>query len=454
MKERIEGAKTAVKLNAQEVFERHLTDAMHFIHMQPGLKMLGEIARSDDFKTKYGNLGQEIVLDHLDSVATQGASSNRIPWIDWIRNSTSKGAIAFRLASNVVHTSQLPFAAYHAGGPVWWGKGLWNAVSEQGQDFLRANAAETYARGGGEPAQLDAEALGKVTRAGFYLARNIDKWTAQATFMGRYLKEMSKKNPEWSVQDILQAPVDVEVQGLALRRMHRAVASPFIKDIPQITARGKMIGENVSVARAISQFRNIFFDQWSNVRHDLLRTSQTDADRVIGKFQAGETAAGVKDLGDSAAHRAAIGFMIVASIAMETGIKTYTKQGQQAAVSAVTGIPQKKEDKDDSFAKELRHHAINHIPGVGQIASIMQYGGTGVPVIDAIANPLIELGNVLIKSKKPETKAKHLVKAASGVATGLGIPGSSQFLELANPAISKQLGKVLPDTSKKKKTHL
>lgn len=449
LKARIEGAKGAVRLNAQDVFERHVGDALHFVHAQPVLKMLGEIARTPTLEAKYGKVGQKFILDLLDTVATQGQVNHlqRIRWVDWVRNSTSKGAVAFRLASNVVHTSQIPLAAYHAGGPGWWNKGLGLAISEAGQKFLRANAAETFVRSGGEPAQVEAETISKIGRAGFFIARNIDKLNSQATFLGRYAKEMMKKGV--AAEDIFNVPVDTEVQALALRRMRRAVASPLAKDVPQMTSRGTGLGGgNVSVARAINQFRNIFLDNWSNVRHDILRVGIADTQRAIDLMRAGEKAAGLKTIGDTLSHRAAVSAAIIMGVALETGIKMYTKQGLAAATG---GTPPPRKD-DDTFTSQFEHHLINRVPFVGQLTAMAMYGDTGVPVIDSIVNVMSEGYTGTIKSKNPETQAKHLTKAVSNVGTVLGVPGISQAAELAQPYVQKGLKNVLPDRRKKKRT--
>jgi hypothetical protein len=446
LKDRIEGAKTAVKVNAQEVFDRHISDALHFVHAQPVLKMLGEIVHSPAFEKTYGKAGQTIVLDHLDTVASQGYVNHlqRVRWLDWIRNSTSKGAVGFRVASNIVHVSQLPLAAYHAGGAGWWTKGLLSALTERGQQFLAQHAAETYVRSGGEPAQADVEAFSKFGKAGFFVARNIDKLNAQATFLGRYLKEMSKGGV--SPDDALSAPVSPEIQAEALRRMHRAVASPLAKDIPQMTSRGKGVGGNVSVARAINQFRNIFLDNWSNLRHDVLRVGFADSERIIDLLRNGELKAGAREVGDATSHRIAVAFAVIAGVALETGIKMGVKQGLQSSAAAITGVtPEEKKEHDDTFIAQFKHHLLNRIPFVGQATTAMLYGESGVPVIDAIVNPLKELGIAVFKSKKPETKAKHYIKAASGVATLAGVPGSSQVIEVAAPAAAEKLGEILPD---------
>lgn len=442
LKSRVEGAKTAVKYNAQEVFERHTNDALHFLNAQPVLKMLGEIVATPEFKIKYGDIGQNITHDLLDTVATQGqvGSASRLRWLDWARNSTSKGAIAFRLASNLVHTSQIPLAAYHAGGAGWWIKGLHLALSKEGQSFLRDNAAETFVRSGGEPSQAEAESLGKISKAGFFIARNIDRINSQATFLGRYAKEVAGKGAD--LDNIFGHLLDTDAQSLALRRMRRAVASPLAKDVPQLISRGKGVG-NVSVARSLTQFKNIFLDIWSNVRHDFLRVGVQDMHDVIESMRQGEVSQGVKQLGDAATHRAAVAAALLMGVALETGIKFYVKKGIGAGVQAITGAPPTPSRKDkETDAQQLQeafvHHVVNRVPLVGNILSAYDYSETGIPVVDALVKPAIEAGK-LGASKTPKTKVAHAVRAAGAVATVSGLPGVSQAAEAIEPVITKTL---------------
>jgi hypothetical protein len=453
LEERTPEAKTAVKLNAHEVFLRHMRDALHFIHAQPVLKMLGEMTRDEQFKKKYGKMAQNIVLDHLDTIANNGYVDQRHRWrgLDWARNATSKAAVGFRLASGIVHTSQIPLAFVHAGGPHWWLYGLHQAMTREGQLFLRRNAAETFVRGGGEPSQVEAENLaaqkyGAFGRAAFMLPRVIDKFNAQATFLGRYAKEMHDKGI--GMDGLLSKPVAADAQALALRRMHRAVASPLAKDVPQILSRGKMFGGNVSIARAVNQFKNIFLDNWSAIRHDILRVGTREARDVIRLMRRGEFKAGVKGVADMATHRAAIAFAMIAGIAIETGIKLYTQQALAAGMHKLTGTApppeQSKQEDKKTFLGEFKHHALNRIPFLGQISSAAMYGGTGIPLADALIDVAKEPYLAIAKSKKPETRAKHLVRGASAITTALGIPGSTQAIQLAEPWLSHQLGKVLP----------
>lgn len=430
---RVKGAVTAVRLNAADIFNRHLSDALHYIHAQPELRMAGQIARSPAFAEKFGKAGQQIILDHLDTIARQGGVNRfqRLAALDWVRNATSKAQVGFRIASNLVHLSQIPLSVNHAGGPTWWARGMKAALSDEGQAFIKAHAAETTVRSGGEPAQAEVEAISKLGKAGFAVARNIDRLDAQATFLGRYFKEQAAKGI--TADQALTLPIDAKAQMRALVRTRRAVASPLFKDIPQATSRGLGYGGNVSVARAVNQFRNIFLDNWSNIRHDFFRAGISDA---------------VKNglSGDNASITASIAAATIMSIALETGIKYSAKQGISKGVGAITGEGDEEDKKhEENVVDDFKHHVINRVPFVGQAVNAAIYGETGVPIIDALVKPLHEIATA-VKSKKPETKTKHELRAAGAAATVLGVPGIGQAADIAEKVI-------VPKTKKKRNNY-
>ena len=183
--------------------------------------MLGELARSPEFAAKYGKVGQNITLDYLDTVATNG----HVPRgsLDWLRKNLSKATVGYRISSNLVHLSQMPYAAAHAGGPHWYYQGLKTLFSEEGQNWLHKYGAETYVRAGGEPAQK--ELTGRIAKGGFVVARLIDRTNAQATLLGRYANEMTKKGVP--LDQVFTQPLDTDAFSIAVQRMRRAVASPL-----------------------------------------------------------------------------------------------------------------------------------------------------------------------------------------------------------------------------------
>ena len=174
-KERVTGATSAVKLNAFDVFRQHIQDVTHLLTTQRELKMLGEIARTPDFRSKFGQMGQGVVVDWLDTVARQGGieSYKRIKFLDTLRKTTSVGSIAFRIASQFKHLSNAAYSMAHV-GPVWWGKGLGQVATAEGQAFMKAALRRNRrAKRRGDGASRNREAQPRRRRD---LARGRESW--------------------------------------------------------------------------------------------------------------------------------------------------------------------------------------------------------------------------------------------------------------------------------------
>lgn len=413
---REKGATTPIKLNAFDVFFQHMNDVSYLLKTQRDLKMIGEMARDDLFQSKYGNIGRNIVTSWLDTVARQGriGGFRRIPMLDELRRRTSTGVIGFRLASQFVHLSNIPLAVWRAGGPMWWKAGLGESLSERGQGFLHANFTETFTRGGGEPALVEASQSGlsvfgkqaipkAVVRAGFAVARKIDQMNAQATTLGIYLRLLNEKGLDAKNYDKL--PVDKEAQAQALVLSRRAVASPLPKDVSASLSRGAVTGGNISLGRTIFQFQNIFQDQWSNIRHDLAR-------------------AGIREKNPKLAATAFVS--LAAMLLAEMGIRESSKQ----AIDVLTGHTPKKEI---SAGERIALEACRRIPFGGQVSNQILYGQTGVPVIDSILDTEKAV-KTAATAKKEATQSKALVRAVSGAAQLGGVPGASQVGELIQKA--------------------
>ncbi len=413
--ERQKGAETPVKINAFDVFQQHINDVSYLLNTQRNIKMIGELAKEDLFSEKYGKVGQSLVLNWLDTVARQGKTGSSGHWsiLDTLRKNTSAGVIGFRIASQFVHLSNVPLSMQRT-GVLNYNAGLLAAFSDRGQQFLKDNFAETFTRGGGEPALVEASQRGavglgkvvvpeKIVRAGFALARRIDQRNAQATVLGNYFRALKEKGIDPSTYD--QIPVDKEAQAQALVAARRSVASPLPKDVPMALSRGALTGGNVSIGRSILQFQNIFLDQWSNIRHDLFR-------------------AGIVEKNPKLAAQMTLAF--TAMIVAETGIRVASKE----AVASMTGSHPKKE-KD--IGKKVAIETLRRFPFMAQFTAMALYGESGVPALDSIKDT-VTAGYRATQAKKASAQDKAAIRAVGGVGQLLGVPGSSQAAEILEKA--------------------
>lgn len=413
IEKRVPGAATPIKINAFEIVDRYVRDASHYITMRKHLKEISEIVRDDEFASKYGNQGQELVMEHLNTIARQGRYK-RNAFLDGLRKLTSRGVIAFRIPSQLVHLANVPLGMQRAGVARWY-KGLDEALSDEGRAFLKKNFAETFERGGGEPALREvAEGnLGKqsvyhnIGQAGFWLQRGIDRLNTQATVIGVYMRELEKKGLK--PEDYAELPVDKAAVSQALVEARRAVASPLYKDVPPLLNRGG------SLTKSLMQFQNTFLDQWSNIRYDLAQVGLPESIKGNPKLAMQMTAA------------------LATMLLVETGVKYGYKQG----LSKVTGAKQR---EGDTFENTLEHEALRRVPGMGQLQSQIIYGETGIPSIDALEEP-VKQGIKYVKSTDKASKTLAGTRAAGAVAEVAGVPGASQATDIVSAVERSKLFK-------------
>lgn len=410
-KERVEGAKTAIKLDAFNTYRQHMADVLHLKHSQALLKSIGEIARTPLFADKYGKAGRQEVMDWLDTVARNGGvdAFRRLPLLDGLRKLSSVGMIAFRLSSTFKHASNAALAIPHVGA-TWYMRGLANVFSNDAQAFLGRHFAETVNRSGGEQAIEEVTRMSKIAGAGFYGIRKIDQIDAQAAVLGHYMRSLAAKGIDPA--SFASIPIDREAQGGALVRMRRVVASAAAKDTPQVLSRGRGLGGNVSVARSIFQFGNIFLDRWSNIRHDL----------VTGGVMKGETR-----------QAALVTIGLLGAIAAESGIVMAT----HAVSNAITGQHDDPDDNSRDFEHETLKHSMRQIPYLSQLLQAAMYRETGIPAIDAPLGVAGEVGQAA-KVADPNKKLLHVVKAAGQAAAVLGVPGAGQATDLVTGKMKVQ----------------
>ncbi len=392
-----------VKTDAFSIFDRWIKDATHYVASRQLLKDSAKIVKDPKFESKYGKMGQELMTEFLNNYARQGRyKSNQL--LDSLRRATSRGVVGFRLPSQLVHMANIPLAMTHT-GPLWWNKALNDVMTDDGQNFLKKYFAESFERGGGEPALTELEQtkagseslLTKATKAGFAGQRFIDRYVTQASILGAYMKELNRKG--LNASDYASLPFDKDAARQARVLARRAVASPIYKDVPPALTRGG------SLSKAFFQFQNTFLDQWSNIRYEFANVGIPEAFKGNPKLLAGML------------------FGLAGMFAVETSIK----HGYQVAKKKLAGND--KED-DDAYQKELLYEMSRRVPGAGQLQSAVLYGATGIPAID-VALEIPKEGYKAFKADEPAAKALHTTRAIGAVGE-LAIPGASQLTDVAS----------------------
>jgi hypothetical protein len=367
---RVPNAKTAIKLNAFETFQDHMEERAHLLAMGETLVKLGQIARSAEFKEKFGDHGQQIVLDWLNTVAAQGRVGKQVKALNIIRNNLAKSTIGMRLSSQFVHSANIALAVHRTGGIGNWWQGVSDMHTEKGRAFLAKNFAETTVRGSSEPTVAEASQGGKSGWV-FAIEREIDRMNAQVTVLGAYRNELAKagKDPE----KYLDLPLDVQARNKALVLTRRAVASPLYKDTPPLIARGG------SGTKMFTQYQNVMLDIWSNISHDLWTAG---VEKVFQNKWGDKSAPAMQAVKMSIA----LGAMLLAASAVKYQFKRGVKEGTKLLGEAAGMKPV--EEAPDSYWNEVGKEALRFPPLAGQLASAAEYKQTGIPLLDQSATML------------------------------------------------------------------
>ncbi len=362
--ERTPEATGGVKLNAADVIERHIRQVSHLLANQRDLKLLGQIARSDKFSERYGKLGQKYVLDLLDTVSRDSApmGSTRSAMLDWLTKNSSVAILGFRLLSQMKHLPNVAFSVKNV-RPDYLTRGLIQSMTKEGKAFIEKNFAEIHQRFGGETSIQDLASgttYGKLQALSFIPERLIDAANAQATVLGSYMQGLAESGKD--PKNYNNLPIDKNAQRRALILSRQSVTSPLRKDTPQAISRGAILGNNMSLTRALFQFQNTMLRQAGYLKHDIYDL-------------------GIKELNPKQLTVAALSF--IAMIAAETGIVEANRN--------LLGAKKKKES-DDNFAEDMALEVTKRAPFVGNLVSAAKSGQTGIPILDTVVGGVHAIG--------------------------------------------------------------
>jgi len=400
-------AEGAIKLNAFNVMDTHIRKAAHMVTNQRDLKMLGEIARSPEFKQKYGIDGQKYILGYLDTIARNGspAGATRNALIDWLNRNASVAAIGYRVLSNLKHATNVPFALQFVKSDH-----LTYAVNEifteRGKAFVKQNFPEVYTRAGGEFSIADlanGTAWEKAQNSGFAGERAIDSIISRAAVLGRYTQELEAKGLDWRNYD--KIAIDKEAQGLSIRISKQIVTSTSLKDIPTTISRSK----NPSYKRAIFAFQNTMLRQWSYINQELVQKG------ILGRDP----------------KQAALATLVMMSvIASETTM-------ERAIRSTLSSNSARKDG--DNLGKSLVVNTMKRVPVLSNVGTALFYGQTGINLVDSAVKGLYSAGKLMFgKAGKPlSAKEAAAAKFEIGVtaASFAGVPGASTIGGFIKPFV-------------------
>jgi len=408
-KERTLG-KQAVRVDALQVYLRHMDNAAYLIEMGGHIKSLSDLASDPEYKKAVGDMGQESVADWLNVLARngriKGANSQSERFINTLRTNTGIAMLGFKLSTILVQPTALADGAALVGGGYVLEAISQVALKPELRKFLMANMPEIRHRVGDDPSYSDLgsnKVLRSVAEAGFWALKRIDLLSASAVASGAYTKFVEEKGGKVDF-----SKPDPDAIAYAQRMMRRTQSSAFAKDVAPILNQGKLTG-NISVDKLITQFQSFMLNRWSLIKHDMYQN-------------------GIKGNTQQSANIAT--WMIIGTMSA-VGLRRLSKE----IVGAMFG--DEPEDWENRIKQELVNEALGTIPAVSQLASMWNYSSVPVPAIGAMWKISTEL-KLAGQSKDPAKKASHNAQAAvlmTGVV--LGVPGALQAQQIISAASKK-----------------
>lgn len=406
-KSRVGTGDQKIKLNAMDIYQKHIDNALYLIHVGRDNKMLYEIAANPAYGEAVGDRGQALTLQWLDLIAKKGGKDfdKRIFSLDTLRKNVGAAMIGFKLGTALVHSTLLFQGAGMIGNYEW--SGLRNvASSREWREFLMNHFPEVKEKIGNDPAYLeftDNRPLDKIQRAGMWGIEKIIGITGSATAAGAYEKYCAEHN----IPLDFSKPNQDAIQYAQLM-MRRAQASSYFKDAPLVLSKGILSEktQNVSLARALFQFQNFMLDRWSLYRHDLARI-------------------GIQN-GDFKKAASIAFYMTLANIA-EHGIREMSSH----MIAGITGTQAK---EDDDFTHTAIKQILSNVPFVSQAMSMMEYGSMPVPSLNVLTKMADGMKKVGAGRNAREVGSGY-VKLAGVLGNVAGIPGTNQAEQIAQSYI-------------------
>jgi hypothetical protein len=397
------GGKQPIKINAFDVFTRHIDNASYFVKVGPDNAMLFEIANRPEFAELVGNLGREYILHWLDTIARKGGTANtrRSPMIDLLRRNTGIAQLGLNVTSAIVQTTAIFDGAAQIGHYAF--KGLGEVASDSAvREFLLENMPELRHRIGDDRAfnELFKSQIGKrAQKIGYYALRKLDGITASAVGWGAYLRKM----------DELQLPIDLanpnkEAIEYAQKIIRKTQGSGSFKDAPQVLTRGTLTG-NISLDRAIFHFQSFALTRWSQIRNDLPRAIRNQDPKKAVNI---------------------ITWLTVAYLA-EEGIR----RGMRELMDKITGND---EEERRSYLRGVLEQAFTTVPFISQLESVLIYQNDPIPLLEPWRTGITGIDQIT-HGKKNATKQRGVSNVVSGIGGIVGVPGTRQFKALLDRRI-------------------
>lgn len=400
MLEQRKGAgKQRIKLNLHEILMKHIDDLAYMATMAEPIKMFSEIIRDPEIIEKMGSISNFAWREYMDLMARKGGTegAKTMKWIETLRRNMGIAQFAFKLSTTLVQTTSILDAAGSLGAD-WVGGAIIDvATSREWRDFVMDNMPEIRKSIGDDIAfrEYSEGWFRNATKYGMVPMQKLDQLMRVTTAIAAYKKAAA----EMGIAVDLKNP-DAALIQLAQKAVRESQGSSFFKDQPLFLTTS-VVSNSKTFNKSLGQFQSFMLAKWENIQRQIWRQ-------------------GIKEKDFNHAFWAFF-WIIVASAAMETGIRRTSK--------AITGGM-----NNNSFTHDMVFQMVSNIPVVGTAMSSWAFGSNPIPLINTIQQTGAGIKTAFTASSGT-SRAKGIVRAASGASMLLGIPGSVQGLQIATNLI-------------------
>lgn len=404
-KSRTYNGRQTIKLDAEEVYLKHIQDSLYFHHTEAVLNEAGMIARSPEYAKAVGKHGQRWVVGWIDLMARKGIPKGWKPnLVTKALNNIGAGILGFKLSpilkqplAKITSASLLGMDAVKH-DPEFYHNKLW-------VDVMEASRQQKF-RNFDDPAYTERKQSGKLMawqERGYMFIKALDTITANSVWYAAYKKWHDINGIDFSLDSFKAGNYEQEAVAYADYVTRRTQGSSEAKDMARI-----MTAENRNFWRSILKFQNFVMNESYLVLHDL----PVD----VRKGNWGETSSIVTAY-------------LIAGIA-----ETYITSAMIALFSG--DADREEEEFKRSIWNRILDSMIGRIPLVNNIYGTFKYDSSGVALLDTYLNA-VKGTRTLFTGKETLTKVGGAVRGSEAIASLVGIPGSSQAGQIIRLLLSQ-----------------
>ncbi len=377
-----------------------MDNTLYMKHMAEDVKMISEVAGTEVFAEKAGEVGTKLSTEYMDLLARKGGASGQMamPIIDFLNKNAGVAVLAFKLSSALIQVSALGQGATMIGRYAFIGAEKF-ALNKNIREFVFNNMPTVRETVVDDIGFLDKPYFSSLERAqeiGYMPLKTLDSITRGSVAYGAYMKKMKELG---KVVDLTKP--NKEALDYAERITTLTQSSSFFTEAPLALSRGTGVTGFRSLNRALFKFQSFMLSQWNLIRNEMWRF--------------GITGTGAKNK----VRAVRILMWLILTKLAEMGIRDLSKEAQ----NMVTG---KDDDCEDVFTEEkVMKELASTVPFVSQSMSIIIYDSNPIPFMGGFQIAGEGFGRAVSGTSR-ETQLKGVVDMAAGAGTLAGVPGMFQ----------------------------